>query len=114
MDGSSKERDGYHPMDDSVEFWLKFPEQDDFYQFMINGIGNIYDRKGRNVKWNCSDIKVSSKIAGDQWILECSIPWKNFPFKVQPGNKFRFDFCRSYMRSNLFTSSGSGAHAQGG
>lgn len=113
IQAACKKRDNINPMDDSFEFWLKFPEQKDFFQFLINGLGNVYDRKGTNLKWNIADAKIISKITGDKWVLECAFPWKNFPFEVRPGNKFRFDFCRSYMQSSMFTSSGSGAHAYG-
>lgn len=113
LQAEAKQRDGFSPMDDSVEFWLKFPGEEDFYQFMINSGGNIYDRKGSNVKWNASGIRTASKVNGNVWTMECVIPWKNFPFKAAPGNKFRFDFCRSYMKSTMFTAFGSGAHAYG-
>lgn len=106
-------RDTFNPLDDSVEFWLKFPEEEEFYQFLINASGNIYDRRGTNLKWNAAGIRTASRINGNVWTLECVIPWKNFPFKAVPGNKFRFDFCRSYMKSAMFTAFGSCAHAYG-
>ena len=106
-------RDHIDSIEDSVEFWLKFEGEDDFYQFYVNGIGNIFDRKGANKSWNVSGEHCVSNVIDGIWTLECSLPWKNFPFEAKKGKRFRFDFCRSYMKDGMFTSFGKGTHAYG-
>ncbi|MBQ6474113.1 MAG: hypothetical protein IJJ33_19145 [Victivallales bacterium] len=106
-------RDKLDARDDSVELWLKFPNEGDFYQLIWNSAGNVYDRKGGDTAWNVSSSRHASKVNGNNWIFECAIPWKNFPFELKKGNKFRFDICRSYAGSSEFTSLGNGAHAYG-
>ncbi|MFZ4683635.1 MAG: carbohydrate-binding family 9-like protein, partial [Terrimicrobiaceae bacterium] len=71
------ERDGPVYADDAVEIFFQ-PDiaQKNYYQFIVNSEGVVFDTKGMDgAVWN-GPWKVATSVAADSWTGEASIPLK--------------------------------------
>mgnify|MGYP000951232821 CR=1 FL=1 len=95
----------------------------DFYQFIIDSCGGVYDAHNDNPAWNCSGLKSASFKGKDFWSLEVFIPYSAFKKGIFPtasanGVKWMGNFTRhrvadskrteaEYTRMNTTYKSGS-------
>jgi len=83
--------------DDNVEIFLDVTgERSEYYQFIINSKGAIFDSYVRDMSWNSKGIKAASNIDKDSWTLEVYIPYTTFDKCLEPGtaNKWFGNFTR--------------------
>lgn len=59
--------------DDSVEIFLCHPENGEYYQFIINTLGKMYDAKMMDKSFNTGS-KVAAKVYKDRYIVELAVP----------------------------------------
>ncbi|MCE5340175.1 MAG: DUF6067 family protein [Planctomycetaceae bacterium] len=96
-----KERDSTVWSDDSIEIYLIPPhcKPGQFYQFVGNSIGTIFDQfKGNgDEKWN-GNWKFSNYIWDFEWIAEISIPLADLGVDNIEAGLWRVNFCRTYSQ----------------
>ncbi len=91
--------------DDSVEFHA-ITKQGDYFQFVFNSAGAIWDAENLDASWNAQGAKTVSKIEDDYWIIECAIPLRDLNQEnIKPGTSWKVNVCRSYKSDNIYTSS---------
>lgn len=62
--------------DECLEFFLDLAgNNDEFYHFVVNSVGAIYDAKGGNKRWNGRDIEAATRRFDDRWTVEMQIPF---------------------------------------
>ena len=92
-----RERDTSIWQDDAVEL-LILPagaEPDDFYQFILNSLGAVYDAHGGSSEWNgTAKIAASQDAQASTWTLEIAIPWSDLGGRPAAGEVWRANFCR--------------------
>jgi Concanavalin A-like lectin/glucanases superfamily/Glycoside hydrolase 123, N-terminal domain/Carbohydrate family 9 binding domain-like len=101
-------RDGKLWEDDSFELFI-WPgrETKEFYQFIVNAKGAVYDAAGKDKRWNA---KLTSKgyIGKDYWSVEMALPLSDFPGKIANGSTWKANLCRNWFRAKphrpIFTS----------
>ncbi len=68
-------RDGNLWEDDAVELFLSGkPGQPQYYQFIVNSAGAVWDSRGKDGTWNAR-WTAKAKVAGDAWTAEVAIPY---------------------------------------
>ncbi len=83
--------------DDNVEIFLDVTaERTEYYQFIINSNGAIFDSYVTDMSWNSKGINAASNIGKDFWTLEVYIPYSTFDKFLEPGtaNKWFGNFTR--------------------
>ena len=91
-----KERDAAVYSDDCVEFFLNVDrEKNEYYQFVVNPAGVVYDSLRRDGSVNTS-VKAAAGREAAAWTVELAIPWADV--KVAPplkGKQLGFLFSRT-------------------
>jgi hypothetical protein len=107
--------------DDCVEVFLA-PEKTggQFYHFIINSKGTLYDSnviggvEDKSFNANC---QVAAKILDDRWVVELRIPYSSLETKVVKGDSWKVNVARSRKRlgkQNEYSSWTDGGFAQPG
>ena len=85
MKAAYMRRDGNIWMDDSVELFLDVNrDKNGYYHFIINSKGVVFDQfcipgeVGAKADWNASGLKAASGKGNGFWVVEFSVPLKNF------------------------------------
>ncbi|UCH34745.1 MAG: hypothetical protein JSV65_19885 [Armatimonadota bacterium] len=88
------ERDGPVWQDDAVEIFLDpSHSHSDYYQFMVNSRGVVWDSHRKDASWDC-DLRCAAYIADDEWTFELAIPWSDLGFPEPPrGRPLGFNLC---------------------
>jgi len=96
------ERDGSIWEDDCLEVMLDTTNsQKDYFHFVVNPNGVLYDGKQVSVKWDCPDIAVKTARRGDAWTLEMAVPWASLDMEApKEGQTIRAEFARSRYIGN--------------
>jgi len=91
--------------DDSIEIHLlSDARKGDRRQFIVNVKGVLYDSKGGNADWDLNDVRIASKVRGNQWTLECAFPFRELgPAGTAPDDVWRINICRSFKANPLNT-----------
>jgi transposase-like protein len=92
--------------DDCVEILIDpLASGSDFYHFIINANGILYDALNGDNSWD-SNIKIAATKYQDRWIIELSIPFSDFGYTPTGDELWRGNFCREQKRrhenSSLF------------
>lgn len=105
-------RDGTLWLDDSVEIFLRTdPRRGDYYHFIINSKGEIFDQLcrpgevGVHKDWNAVGIKARAATGPDFYRVEVAIPLRNFYFS---GDRAMINLARTSLGPKVEYSSASG------
>ena len=101
-----KDRDGKVYEDDSIEIFLN-PKtvSDEYFHFVINSLGTLYDEKNHDPSWNIGDLHLCSKINKNTWILEMAVPFEKLnAVSPENGEKWKFNICRSFPQIGSYAS----------
>lgn len=93
--------------DDVIEVFLNPDiETKDYYHFIINSIGTLYDEKNDNSNWNIGNLPFINRVDKDTWTIEMAIPFKEIGVKSpKEGENWKINICRSFASSSgTFTS----------
>jgi hypothetical protein len=75
-------RDSAVYRDDSVEFFIDPGKtKKDYYQFVINSLGTLFDGKNNRGGWNAKGARAAAGIKGKKWIIELSVPFADLNTK---------------------------------
>ena len=92
-----RERDTAVWQDDAVEL-LVLPagaEPADFYHFIVNSLGAVYDAHAGSGTWNGSaTIAATQNAQANTWTMEIAVPWKDLGGRPAAGELWRANFCR--------------------
>ncbi len=90
-----RQRDGELWEDDSIELFLQpDPGQKEYFQFILNAAGSVFDGKNRDSSWNCN-WQGSAKRTEYGWEGTFSIPCRELGIaQPQEGMEFGVNFCR--------------------
>ncbi len=94
---SATERDTGVWADDSIEVYLLpegASEEDDFFQFVGNSAGTIFDRRGQDRSWD-ADWQFANRVERGHWSAELSAAWDEFGVEAPVGQTWRAQFARS-------------------
>lgn len=70
---------------DNVELFLDVTGQrTNYYQWIINPNGAVFDSEGENTQWNCEGLETKAYVGLDFWSLEVFAPYAAFPEIVPP------------------------------
>ncbi len=67
---------------DSVELFLSAMGSDDYYQFVFNPKGGIYDGQRSNPKWDSEGVRMAATTTDGGWFLEVAVPLAQFKFQA--------------------------------
>ncbi|MBI3464698.1 MAG: hypothetical protein HY000_16830 [Planctomycetes bacterium] len=72
---------------DCAEFFLDVSGKNagDWYQFIINARGSVYDALKTDTAWDAAGLKVASYVGDGFWSLEVFLPTSTFPGARPPG-----------------------------
>ncbi len=84
--------------DDSFEIIITPPGHKDYYQFIINSRGVVFDTKHKIKKWNCSGLKVKGNVAKGSWSIEAAIPFASLGATPKAGDEWKANLCRNRAR----------------
>lgn len=102
------ERDGMVYTDDCVEAFIQPPGKKGYYHFAVNPRGVVYDayKEDAEDKTYHSGIIVKTVDKPDEWIVDCSIPWKDITlFRPLGGQTLKVNFFRAkYSGKHEFSS----------
>jgi len=87
------ERDGEVWRDDSVEVFL-MPPGGDYYQFVVNSLGTLYDARVRAVAFD-SQAEIKTAVLKDRYVVEMRIPAKPMGLALADGQVWRLHVYRS-------------------
>ncbi|KPJ52034.1 MAG: hypothetical protein AMS16_06915 [Planctomycetes bacterium DG_58] len=89
-------RDGTVWEDDSNELFIDpTAGKKDYYQFMVNAKGVLYDGRGKDSSWD-GKAKVAVKKMADGWSVEIAIPLSDLGVTASPGGQtWTANFCRN-------------------
>ena len=79
--------------DDCVELYLKRPNQDGYYQLIVNTLGNTFDARNGERAWD-PKLAVGVGKGEQEWSVELSIPWAELGGAPGPGEIWTANFCR--------------------
>jgi len=102
-------RDGRVWSDDSFELLLLPSGREDtqFYHFIGNSIGTLYDAHARDTKWNGRwEYKATSGMGW--WRGELSIPLSDLGVRDVNGQTWRANFCRNVSKHTAWADTGRG------
>ena len=87
--------------DDCVEFIIQpSGRTGNYYHFIINSLGTIYDAKNSSRNYDATGIKVKTARLNDRWLLEVAIPFKDLQtISPQNGSAWGARFCRERHNS---------------
>ena len=79
--------------DDSLAWWNDNVElfidpagkRADYYQFIVNPNGAVFDAHGPDMAWTCQGLKAAAHVGGDFWSLELYVPYAAMPDALRPG-----------------------------
>ncbi|MBM4086025.1 MAG: hypothetical protein FJ272_14670, partial [Planctomycetes bacterium] len=96
----ARERDGKVWEDDAFELFLtptpKTPK--DFFQFIFNSAGVVYDARHGQRGWNAK-LSVKTSVADDHWTVEVAIPFADLGASTpKDGETWLGNFCRDWPR----------------
>ena len=82
--------------DDSVEIFLgPFPDDADYYQFLINCRGDhIIIEYGQAPKFSDA-IQVTAETSDECWSLNIAIPWRGLGVRPEAGESWGFNLARN-------------------
>ena len=83
------EHDGRLWDNDSFEIHLTSPDNN-YYQFIVDGNGSVFDSKNKDKGWNAEGVKSDIRLGKDGWTAQLTIPLKNLG--SLKGN-WHFDVC---------------------
>jgi len=105
LTAQATDRDSPVWKDDCIEVFLDpTPETIDYYQFVFNSRGAIFDQicnfknqsKKNNLAWNIKGIKVGTNTTKSEWILELAFPYEGLGVKGIPeGESWLFNICET-------------------
>lgn len=88
-----KTRDGEVWKDDCVEIFL-VPPASEYYHWIVNSIGTIYDAQTRNTAFE-SKAEVKTRVLKDRYVVEMRIPVKPMgKDSLRDGDVWQLHFCR--------------------
>jgi len=93
----ARNRDESMWMDDCIEMFIQ-PDINNptYYQFISNAIGNQFDGKGRDAKWD-GTWRVKSSASEGFWEIEYAIPWKTVGVdSLKENTIIGANFCRNH------------------
>jgi hypothetical protein len=92
------DRDGTTYTDDSNEVFIDpTAGKKEYYQFIVNTKGVVYDGKGKDADWN-GHAKVAVKKMDDAWCLEIAVPLSDIGVEGSPkGQTWTANFCRNRL-----------------
>lgn len=78
--------DGNAWWNDNIEVFLDVTgkKEGEYYQFIVNANGAVYDSKIKDASWNAKGLKVSTFLGKDFWSMEVFIPYRTFPEAKRP------------------------------
>ena len=111
MKTTPRERDGAVYADDAVEVHITPANSKENVHLIYNGLANIYDKLGTNVKWN-GKWNIKSGIYEGLWIAEVAIPLSELKGVFKDGDVWKVNFCRDYPTDGkiIFSSLGASSY----
>jgi len=93
-------RDGNVWNDDSFELFLwkaESTDPKDFFQFIVNVNGTVFDTLGKNTSWN-ADVICAGNQGESGWSVELAIPWAALgATRPTEGTVWRANLCRNWQ-----------------
>ncbi|MBU0677064.1 MAG: dienelactone hydrolase family protein [Verrucomicrobia bacterium] len=91
-------RDGNLWEDDSVEMFVdRRLDRKNYYHFIANADGFVFDEINRGESWNSECEAVSGRADG-AWTLEMVVPWSSLPEGApKPGDRMGFELVRTHI-----------------
>ena len=84
--------------EDCIEIFLNpAPQSTDYFHFIFNSAGAVYDEKNRDSGWNAPGVRFNSRKANGVWTFEAAIPFLQLGVNPPvPGDVWTLNICRSF------------------
>jgi hypothetical protein len=79
--------------DDSTQLFLHVPGMENYYRFVINTGGFVFDEHHYDTSWNC-DARGAAQLGDNAWTAEMSIPWSDIGGPPAADQIWRANLCR--------------------
>ena len=86
-------KDSHVYLDDSIEFFIN-QGNNDYYHFVVNSIGTLYDARIRDSSWE-SRVEVKTKVLKDRYIVEVKIPLADVRIDLTATTPVKMHFFRN-------------------
>lgn len=100
-----RDRDGDVYTDESIELFIDTRDGSDYFQFVVNASGSIYDGRKFDKHWD-GDWSTDVQVTDNGWVAVLAIPFATLGGPPPPGAYWLLNICR-----NAFDATGRAEHS---